>query len=139
MFGHGLRSAVTMGRLRTAVRNFSTLDLPPDDLLARLDDVVIQMNTEAGTCEDGIAGATCLYAIYDPVSHSCAMARAGHFPPAIVHPDGRAELLDLPAGPPLGVGGLRFEAVELELPEATQVVLYTDGLIEDRRRDVGWV
>ncbi|MFJ5901307.1 SpoIIE family protein phosphatase [Streptomyces sp. NPDC093064] len=135
--GHGLRSAVTMGRLRTAVRNFSTLDLPPDELLARLDDVVIQMDAEAGTCEDGTAGATCLYAIYDPVSRICAMARAGHFPPAIVYPDGRAELLDLPAGPPLGVGGLRFEAIERQLPEDTQVVLYTDGLIEDRQRDVG--
>ncbi|MFE4416319.1 SpoIIE family protein phosphatase, partial [Streptomyces sp. NPDC056821] len=135
--GHGLRSAVTMGRLRTAVRNFSTLDLPPDELLARLDDVVIQMDAEAGTCEDGTAGATCLYAIYDPVSRICAMARAGHFPPAIVYPDGRAEILDLPAGPPLGVGGLRFEAIERQLPEDTQVVLYTDGLIEDRQRDVG--
>ncbi|MFF4789150.1 SpoIIE family protein phosphatase [Streptomyces sp. NPDC001276] len=134
--GRGLSSAVTMGRLRTAVRNFSTLDLPPDELLARLDEVVIQMDAEAGASEDGIVAATCLYAIYDPVSCSCAMARAGHFPPAIVHPDGRAEILDLPECPPLGIGGLRFEAVERQLPEGTQLVLYTDGLIEDRHRDI---
>ncbi|MGV9347700.1 ATP-binding SpoIIE family protein phosphatase [Streptomyces spiralis] len=135
--GHGLGSAVTMGRLRTAVRNFSTLDMPPDELLARLDEVVIQMDAEAGADEDGIVAATCLYAIYDPVSRGCTMARAGHFPPAIVYPDGRAEILDLPAGPPLGVGGLRFEAVERQLPEDTQLVLYTDGLIQDRHREVG--
>ncbi|MEW2486959.1 SpoIIE family protein phosphatase [Streptomyces sp. NPDC048411] len=135
--GRGLRSAVTMGRLRTAVRNFSTLDLPPDELLARLDDVVHQMDAEAGASEDGTAAATCLYAIYDPVSCSCAMARAGHFPPAMVYPDGRVEILDLPEGPPLGMGGLRFQADERQLPEDTQLVLYTNGLIENRHRDIG--
>ncbi|MEV6297533.1 SpoIIE family protein phosphatase [Streptomyces sp. NPDC051896] len=134
--GHGLRSAVTMGRLRTAVLNFSTLDLPPDELLARLDDVVKQMDAEAGAGQEGTIAATCLYAIYDPVSGSCTMARAGHFPPAIVRPDGRVEILDLPEGPPLGVGGLRFEAVEQQLPDNTQLVLYTDGLIKNRYRDV---
>ncbi|MFF3515548.1 SpoIIE family protein phosphatase [Streptomyces sp. NPDC002573] len=135
--GHGLHSAVTMGRLRTAVLNFSTLDLPPDELLARLDDVVIQMDAESGANEDGIVAATCLYAIYDPVSRSCTMARAGHYPPAIVHPDGRVEIVDLPAGPPLGLGGLRFQAAERRLAEDTQLVFYTDGLIHNRHRDIG--
>ncbi|WP_445527128.1 ATP-binding SpoIIE family protein phosphatase [Streptomyces cyslabdanicus] len=135
--GHSLSSAVTMGRLRTAVRNFSTLDLPPEELLARLDDVVHQMDAEAGASEDGTVAATCLYAIYDPVSCSCAMARAGHFPPAVVYPDGRAEILELPECPPLGVGGVRFEAVERQLPEGTQLVFYTDGLIDYRHRDIG--
>lgn len=134
--GHGLSSAVTMGRLRTAVRNFSTLDLPPDELLAHLDDAVVQMGAEARTDEEGPVVATCLYAIYDPVSGSCAMAGAGHFPPVIVHPDGRAEIVDLPECPPLGIGGLRFEAVERQLPQDTQLVLYTDGLIENRHRDI---
>ncbi|MER7812613.1 SpoIIE family protein phosphatase [Streptomyces sp900116325] len=135
--GHGLRSAVIMGRLRTAVLNFSTLDLPPDELLARLDDVVNQMDAEAGAGQDVNVMATCLYAIYDPISRSCTMARAGHFPPAIVNPDGRVEIVDLPAGPPLGLGGLRFQAVERSLPEDTQLVLYTDGLIHNRYRDTG--
>ncbi|MFG2947713.1 ATP-binding SpoIIE family protein phosphatase [Streptomyces adustus] len=135
--GHGLNSAVTMGRLRTAVRNFSTLDLPPDELLARLDDVVLQLDAEAGDSEEGIVAATCLYAIYDPVSRKCTMARAGHFPPALAYPDGRVELVDLPAGPPLGVGGLRFEYADRKLPEDTQLVLYTDGLIHNRHRDIG--
>ncbi|MGW2934347.1 ATP-binding SpoIIE family protein phosphatase [Streptomyces sp. NPDC001156] len=135
--GHGLHSAVTMGRLRTAVLNFSTLDLPPDELVARLDDLVNQMDAEASVSQDVNVAATCLYAIYDPVSRSCTMARAGHFPPAVVHPDGRVEILDLPEGPPLGLGGLRFQAVERRLPEDTQLVFYTDGLIHNRYRDIG--
>ena len=135
--GHGMHAAATMGRLRTAVHNFSMLDLPPDDLLAHLDDLVARIDKdEAPGGATTIAGATCLYAIYDPVSRRCEMARAGHLPPALVRPDGTAVFLDLPAGPPLGVGGLPFEAVEWELPEGSRLVLYTDGLVEDRQRDI---
>ncbi|MFJ9619278.1 SpoIIE family protein phosphatase [Streptomyces noursei] len=150
--GHGLHAAATMGRLRTAVQNFSALDLPPDELLARLDDLVGHIdqdtavdtatgsdsNLEAGPTKDELAitGATCLYVIYDPTTGTCTMARAGHPPPAVVRPDGTVEFTELPAGPPLGVGGLPFEAVELRLPAGSNVVLYTDGLVEDRERDL---
>src|SRR5206468_2176394 len=132
--GHGLHAAVTMGRLRTAVHNFATLDLSPDELLGRLDDLVIALDQEEATRPDGgdIIAATCLYAVYDPVSQRCTVARAGHPLPAVVHPDGTVEFPDLPAGPPLGLGGLPFETAELHLPEGSQLVLYTDGLIEDR-------
>ncbi|WP_018563329.1 MULTISPECIES: SpoIIE family protein phosphatase/ATP-binding protein [unclassified Streptomyces] len=136
--GHGLHAAATMGRLRTAVHNFSTLDLPPDELLGHLDDLVGRIDQdESGTgVGAGVMGATCLYAIYDPVSRRCAMARAGHHPPALVRPDGGVEFPDLPAGPPLGLGGMPFQTAELELAEGTHLVLYTDGLIEDRTRDL---
>ncbi|MFD0343400.1 SpoIIE family protein phosphatase [Streptomyces sp. NPDC127117] len=136
--GHGLHAAATMGRLRTAVHNFSTLDLPPDEILRHLDDLVGRIDQEeAGTAADaGIVGATCLYAIYDPVSHHCAMARAGHPLPALVRPDGSVSFPDLPAGPPLGLGAMPFETAELEVAEGTQFVLFTDGLIEDRTRDI---
>ncbi|MFB6874971.1 SpoIIE family protein phosphatase [Streptomyces sp. NPDC056323] len=136
--GHGLHAAATMGRLRTAVHNFSTLDLPPDEILRHLDDLIgriDQEETESGT-DAGIIGATCLYAIYDPVSRHCAMARAGHPLPALVRPDGSVSFPDLPAGPPLGLGGMPFETAELEVAEGTQFILYTDGLIEDRTRDI---
>ncbi|URM92362.1 SpoIIE family protein phosphatase [Streptomyces sp. MRC013] len=136
--GHGLHAAATMGRLRTAVHNFSTLDLPPDELLGRLDDLVGRADQdEAGT--DGVAGmtgATCLYAVYDPVTRRCALARAGHPVPALVHPDGTVEFPELPAGPPLGLGGIPFETAELELAEGSGLVFYTDGLIEERDRDI---
>ncbi|MES4887305.1 SpoIIE family protein phosphatase [Streptomyces sp. NPDC096012] len=136
--GHGLHAAATMGRLRTAVHNFSTLDLPPDELLSHLDELVGRIDQDEACPETAgaIVGATCLYAIYDPIGRTCVMARAGHLAPALVHPDGSVEFPDVPTGPPLGLGGLPFQTAELELPEGSQLVLYTDGLIEDRRRDL---
>ncbi|MFF5189706.1 SpoIIE family protein phosphatase [Streptomyces sp. NPDC000345] len=136
--GHGLHAAATMGRLRTAVHNFSTLDLPPDELLSHLDDLVGRIDQDEA-CTDSpaaVVGATCLYAIYDPTTRRCAMARAGHLAPALVHPDGSVTFPDLPPGPPLGLGGMPFQAAELEIAEGSQLVLYTDGLIEDRTRDL---
>ncbi|MFJ5519396.1 SpoIIE family protein phosphatase [Streptomyces griseoluteus] len=136
--GHGLHAAATMGRLRTAVHNFSSLDLPPDELLGLLDELVARLDQDE-TPEDGAAavtGATCLYAVYDPASRHCTIARAGHLPPALVLPDGTVEFPDVPAGPPLGLGGLPFETADLELPEGSRLVLYTDGLVEDRERDI---
>ncbi|MFF4409574.1 SpoIIE family protein phosphatase [Streptomyces sp. NPDC001262] len=137
--GHGLHAAATMGRLRTAVQNFSSLDLPPDELLSHLDELVSRIDQEAASADDAspVAGATCLYAVYDPSTATCSMARAGHPPPAIVLPDGTVEFPELAAGPPLGVGGLPFEAKKLHLPEGTGLVLYTDGLVEDRDREPG--
>ncbi|MFD1659292.1 SpoIIE family protein phosphatase [Streptomyces caeni] len=137
--GHGLHAAATMGRLRTAVHNFSALDLPPDELLSHLDELVDRMNLdEAGDDADGaVTGATCLYAVYDPVDRCCALARAGHPPPALVHPGGTVEFPDIPAGPPLGLGGLPFEKAEFPLAEGSQLILYTNGLVEDRARDIG--
>ncbi|MBD0692347.1 SpoIIE family protein phosphatase [Streptomyces sp. CBMA123] len=137
--GHGMHAAATMGRLRTAVQNFSTLDLPPDELLGHLDDLVAHIDQEAAAAggELAITGATCLYAIYDPSTATCALARAGHPPPALVHPDGTVELLGLPDGPPLGLGGMPFEATEVRLPPGSSLILYTDGLVEDRTRDIG--
>ncbi|MEU6757731.1 SpoIIE family protein phosphatase [Streptomyces sp. NPDC046685] len=139
--GHGLHAAATMGRLRTAVHNFSSLDLPPDEILARLDDLVQRIDHDregdGDDADDGVLGATCLYAVYDPVSQHCTMARAGHLPPLVVAPDGTTEIVELPAGPPLGLGGMPFETAELYLAEGSQLVLYTDGLVEQRSRDIG--
>ncbi|MBV6703404.1 SpoIIE family protein phosphatase [Kitasatospora aureofaciens] len=133
--GHGLHAAATMGRLRTAVHNFSTLDLPPDELLGHLDELVNRIDQEEAETGTGVTGATCLYAIYDPVSQLCTIARAGHPPPALVGPDGSVVFPELPIGPPLGTGGMLFETAQVHLAEGTQIVLYTDGLIEERTRD----
>ncbi len=134
--GHGIASSATMGRLCTAVRTLADVDLPPDELLTHLDDLVTHLATDDTADEVAELGATCLYAVYDPVSRHLTMAAAGHPPPAIVLPDGTASLVPITAGPPLGVGGLPFESVELELPEGATIALYTDGLIEDRERDL---
>ncbi|MEV8341549.1 SpoIIE family protein phosphatase [Streptomyces niveus] len=136
--GHGLHAAATMGRLRTAVHNFSTLDLPPDELLWHLDELVARIDQDEAVdgAEAGVTGVTCLYAIYDPVSGNCTMARAGHLQPVLIHEDGTAAFADVPGGPPLGLGGLPFETLEVHLPENSRLVMYTDGLVEDRHRDI---
>ncbi|WP_326573785.1 SpoIIE family protein phosphatase [Streptomyces sp. NBC_00481] len=140
--GHGVQASATMGRLRTAVRTLADVDLPPDELLTQLDDIVLRLDSErtADEAEDaespGEIGATCLYAVYDPVSRRCSMARAGHPPPALISPDGEAAFLDLPIGPPLGVGGLPFETAEFDVPEGSVFALYTDGLVQAPDRDL---
>ena len=183
--GHGIQAAATMGRLRTAVRTLADVDLPPDELLTHLDDLVVRLYAEAGQNDAsrpalpdrnaqpaqnsqpaenarpvqntpntlnapsapnspttqsaeiaGGFGATCLYAVYDPVSRVCTLARAGHPVPAVVSPSGTVDLLDVPAGPPLGLGGLPFETAEVTLPEGSILALYTDGLIESRGQDI---
>ncbi|MFF0161601.1 SpoIIE family protein phosphatase [Streptomyces sp. NPDC005263] len=141
--GHGVHASATMGRLRTAVRTLADVDLAPDELLTQLDDVVLRLDREEGPEARGLSqdtsgevGATCVYAVYDPVSRRCTMARAGHPPPALVHPDGGVRFLELPAGPPLGLGGLPFEAVEVELDEGSLLAFYTDGLVEAADRDI---
>ncbi|GAB2746038.1 SpoIIE family protein phosphatase/ATP-binding protein [Streptomyces bullii] len=141
--GHGLHAAATMGRLRTAVHNFSTLDLPVDEVLANLDDFVVRMDNEERTEDDGeghegegVTGATCLYAIYDPVTGNCTMARAGHPEPVLVRPDGTVTCPHVPASAPLGLGCYPFETADLHLSEGSQLVLYTDGLVEQRARDI---
>ncbi|WP_062206772.1 SpoIIE family protein phosphatase [Streptomyces sp. NBRC 109706] len=142
--GHGVHASATMGRLRSTVRTLADIDLPPDELLTHLDDVVIRLRFETEPAENerngsedttGEFGATCLYVVYDPVSRHCSFARAGHPAPVLVRPDGGAEFLELSAGPPLGLGGLPFEATELDLPENSLLALYTNGLIESRDRD----
>ncbi|MFK0151454.1 SpoIIE family protein phosphatase [Streptomyces sp. NPDC090493] len=137
--GHGINAAATMGRLRTVVHTLADLDLPPDELLTHLDDTVRRLAEEDADSQDPtrLTGATCLYAVYDPVTRTCTMARAGHPPPAVIDPDGKVSFPDLPSGTPLGVGlGVPFEAVELELPENSRLALYTDGLIESRHHDI---
>ncbi|MFF8959656.1 SpoIIE family protein phosphatase [Streptomyces sp. NPDC014894] len=141
--GHGLHAAATMGRLRTAVHNFSALDLPLDELLTHLDELVARMDQEqtpatgpAGA-EPDITGATCLYAVYDSTTGHCAMARAGHPPLVVAHPDGTVHIPPSPVSPPLGANsGLPVETTEFTVPEGSRLILYTDGLIEDRDRDI---
>ncbi|WP_225846133.1 SpoIIE family protein phosphatase [Streptomyces sp. HPF1205] len=138
VMGHGLRAAATMGRLRTAVRTLAGLDMPPDELLRRVNDLgddLAQSQAEGWM-------ATAVYAVYDPSTRRCALARAGHLPPVLVEGRGgpggcRAEPVELPSGVPLGVGGVRFESVELDIEDGAVLVLYTDGLVESRLGDIG--
>ncbi|MGW0707351.1 SpoIIE family protein phosphatase [Streptomyces sp. NPDC002643] len=148
--GHGITAAATMGRLRTAVQTLADMEMPPDELLSHLDDLLLRLSAEQPDDKDAkgagatarstttpvFLGATCLYAVYDPVTRRCTMARAGHPPPVVVTPDGRVSFPEPPAGPPLGLGGMAFEATEIELAENSLLGLYTDGLIEGTDRDL---
>ncbi|WP_187645786.1 HAD-IA family hydrolase [Streptomyces sp. TRM49041] len=141
--GHGIEASATMGRLRTAALTLADIDIPPDELLTHLDDLVLRLDEEENTVGEQtpsqhtpVAGATCLYSVYDPVSRHCTMARAGHPAPAIVSPDGVVRFPDLPSGPPLGIGGLPFESHVLELPRGSVIALYTNGLPHSGNRDL---
>ncbi|MEV4616690.1 SpoIIE family protein phosphatase [Kitasatospora sp. NPDC049258] len=145
--GHGLHAAATMGRLRIAVHNFASLDLPPDELISHLDELVAHLDIQdeaaeaAEAAEDGarvaVTGATCLYVVYDSVSGLVTAATAGHPPPALAHPDGTVTFIRPPISPPLGLGaGLPVETAEVVLPEGSRLVLYTDGLLQNRTRDL---
>ena len=133
--GHGLHAAATMGRLRAAVQALAGMDLSPDEVLAHLDDMVNRVASDTHA-DDSVIGATCLYAVYDPVRCCCTLARAGHPPPVVVSPAGASRVLDLPAGPPLGLGGIPFESTELALPEGSLLALYTNGLLLGKALDV---
>ncbi|MEU6775717.1 amino acid permease [Streptomyces sp. NPDC046759] len=140
VLGHGLRAAATMGRLRTGVRVLARLDLSPDELLSRLADLVEQTALEGGADRvhshprrhaDAALGVSCLYAVYDPVSGACSLARAGEPGLAVVQPDtGAVDCPALPAGPPLGMEGLPYQSMELELAQGSLVALFTDGLLQ---------
>ncbi|MFE9647962.1 SpoIIE family protein phosphatase [Streptomyces sp. NPDC006365] len=147
VMGRGLRAAVAMGELRTAVRTLALLDLEPAEVLSALDEIARGLGTPGGIQQaTRTAGrqsqrdadlsevylATCVYAVYDSVTRRCTFANAGHLPPVLVEPGENALMLDVPPGMPLGVGGEPFEEVEVELPEGSLLALYTDGLVESR-------
>ncbi|MGA5898560.1 SpoIIE family protein phosphatase [Streptomyces venetus] len=130
VMGHGLNSAAKMGQLRTAVHTMAGLDLPPAQLLRNLDDLAQRLGDTYL--------ATCLYAVYDPIAGELRLANAGHIPPVLVRAeDGRSELLDLPTGAPIGVGGVPFEAVRVRVEPGDRLVMCTDGLVEMRGEDIG--
>ncbi|MCT7352182.1 PAS domain-containing SpoIIE family protein phosphatase/ATP-binding protein [Streptomyces sp. 15-116A] len=145
VMGRGLRAAVAMGELRTAVRTLAQLDLEPAEVLSQLDEIARGLGAPGGVQQATRAArrpreadlsevylATCVYAVYDSVTRRCTFANAGHLPPVLVEPGESALMLDVPPGMPLGVGGEPFEEVEVELPEGALLALYTDGLVESR-------
>ncbi|WP_432144481.1 SpoIIE family protein phosphatase [Streptomyces sp. bgisy084] len=122
VMGSGIDAATTMGRLRTATSTLADLDIPPTEVLRHIDKIT----------EDLDQYATCAYAVYDPQHAVCRIAVAGHLPPVLMRTGQPPELLDLPIGVPLGVGGVPFEEATFPLRPGDQLVLYTDGLVETR-------
>jgi serine phosphatase RsbU (regulator of sigma subunit)/anti-sigma regulatory factor (Ser/Thr protein kinase) len=129
--GHGVRAAVTMGRLRTAIQTLAKLELPPAESLQQLDELMLTI----GEREPHFA--TCAYAIYDCVTGEIELAVAGHVPPLLVNPDGSNRYLDeFNPCPPLGVGNGVVDTSVIPVEDGSLFVLYTDGLVESRDRDI---
>ncbi|MFI9766193.1 SpoIIE family protein phosphatase [Streptomyces sp. NPDC052415] len=128
--GHGLHAAARMGRLRAAIHTLADLELDPGELLTRLDALVRRLAAEAPPQDQDTLTATCLYAVYDPVSRQCSVASAGHPAPVVVRPDGTEQELTVRPGPPLGVGGLPFEITTVTVEPSSLLALYTKGLVD---------
>ncbi|MEU8783780.1 SpoIIE family protein phosphatase [Streptomyces sp. NPDC048637] len=128
VMGRSMTAAAVMGQLRVMTQALAGEGKPPQEVLRGLNRLALELG--------GDALATFLFAVYDPVAGRVAIANAGHLPPVMVHPGGRTEVLRVPPGAPIGVGGVDFEAVELDAPAGATLVLYTDGLVESRIRDV---
>lgn len=128
VMGHGVASAVMMGQLRTAVQTLAVLGLPPHEVLRHLDEAARRLSDTHL--------ATCLYAVYDPVTRRCTLANAGHLPPVLARPGRPARLLKVPTGVPIGVGGHAFDSVEFDIADDEVMALYTDGLVETPTRDI---
>ncbi|MBG0853876.1 SpoIIE family protein phosphatase [Streptomyces spinoverrucosus] len=136
VIGRGIPASATMGRLRTAIQTLADLELEPDELLTRTADLVQRLAAEAPSDTHDLVGATCLYAVYDPVTRRCAMASAGHPPPVLVRPDGTAETVDILPGPPLAVCGMPYETTTIDLEPGSVLALYTDGLVHRGADDI---
>jgi len=128
--GHGVRAAVTMGRLRTAIQTLAMLELPPAESLQQLNELMQTI----GAREPHFA--TCAYAVYDAVQGTCEVASAGHLPPLLVPPGSTGQFLDVAPAPPLGVGEGLVHSRTFEIRDGSLLVLYTDGLVESRGRDI---
>ncbi|MEU6341060.1 SpoIIE family protein phosphatase [Streptomyces sp. NPDC046977] len=130
VMGSGVPAATTMGRLRTAASTLAVLNLEPAQILGELDKII------QGREHADHSIATCVLAVFDPERGECRVANAGHLPPIVVRDGERPELLDLPTGTPLGVGGVPFQNTVVRLGLGDALVLYTDGLVETRDQPI---
>lgn len=128
VMGRGVRAAAVMGQLRTAVRAYARLDLPPHEILQLLDGLAMEI--------DANQIATCAYAIHDPNEGKLVYASAGHLPILVRDESGVVLRADEPTGPPLGTGGWMHASGSIPLGPGSTAVLYTDGLVERRDEDL---
>ncbi|MEU7582021.1 SpoIIE family protein phosphatase [Streptomyces sp. NPDC041068] len=128
VMGRGVRAAAVMGQLRTAVRAYARLDLPPHEVLQLLDGLAAEI--------DASQIATCVYAVHDPNEGSLVYASAGHLPILVRDENGTIHRAEEPTGPPLGTGGWLHTSGSVPLSPGSTAVLYTDGLVERRSEDI---
>ncbi|MFJ8193311.1 SpoIIE family protein phosphatase [Streptomyces sp. NPDC096094] len=121
--GHNVDAAALMGQVRTAVHAHATVGATPDDVLARTNRLLTDLDPGLFT--------SCVYVHLDLATHRVCLATAGHPPPLVRHADGRVELLQVPPGLLLGIEpDARYSVLECDLPSGSVLALYTDGLVE---------
>ena len=124
--GRGLAAAGIMGQLCHAVRAYALEDPSPRTVLSRLNRFIEKTGEEPF--------ATVVFAVFDPTAGTLRVANAGHPPALMMNPDGTAEFLEQSIGPPVGaVTDNEYEEAEVTLSPGCRLLLYTDGLVEDRR------
>ncbi len=128
--GHDITAAALMGQVRMAVHAHATAGAAPDQVLARTDRDLADLNASRFV--------SCLYAHLDLARRQATLASAGHPPPLVRHPDRRSHPVDIRPGPPLGigVGSPVYPLTTLSLAPGTLLALYTDGLVEDPGTDM---
>jgi phosphoserine phosphatase RsbU/P len=123
--GHGLRAAVVMGRLRSALRAYALECDDPSEVLTRLDRKITHF--EAGSI------ATVLYAMLSPDRTHFRISTSGHLPPVLAAPNDAPRALTLPVDVPVGTGWkVKRHSTAVEFVEGSTMILYTDGLVERR-------
>jgi len=128
VMGHSIRAAALMGQLRACVGTLALEGHRPDVLLT-------QLSRDIDRLLD-LPLATVLYGIYDARTRQLVVSSAGHPPPLLAPPDGPAMFVDVQAGPPLGTGPGEYAETVVEVPAGSVLLLYTDGLVEDRDQPI---
>jgi sigma-B regulation protein RsbU (phosphoserine phosphatase) len=127
--GQGLRAAVIMGRMRSALRAYALEFDDPAEVLDKLDRKMQHF-------EGGIM-ATVLYAICDRELRSARIASAGHWPPVLAAPECATALLEIAQGILIGVDEVpRRESTRVQIPSGAVLCFYTDGLVERRETTI---
>ncbi len=123
--GRGVLAASVMAEIRTALRAYMFQGHKLTDVVAMLNDLLVSMGRNRG--------ATLAIFELDPQAEELEAVLAGHLPPLLIDPEGRARLLEQTPGLPVGVsGGHSYEAARYSFPTGSGLLLYTDGLIERR-------
>ncbi|WP_242423776.1 SpoIIE family protein phosphatase [Frankia sp. EI5c] len=128
VMGHGLHAAATMGQLRATARAYAVERFQPAAVLAALDAAINRLEQASIT--------TVAMAVLDPASGKLTVASAGHLPPLVIPPHERPWYPAVEPGPPLGAGSPDFPELELTLEPGSTLLLFTDGLVEDRSRPI---
>ncbi|MFL6240791.1 MAG: SpoIIE family protein phosphatase [Actinomycetes bacterium] len=128
VMGRGVGAAAVMGQLRATARAYASAEMTPADVLTRMDSAVTRLEQAQIT--------TAAVAVLDIPRHTLTIASAGHLPPLMLEPKHAPRFLDVEPGPPLGAATPDYPETTVTLPPGAMLLLFTDGLVEERERPV---